>query len=49
MYVTRPETMVAFILNTIVGNCLGHKIQAENYIRGSGLNYAIVRPGGLGG
>lgn len=49
MYVTRPETMVAFILNTIVVNCLGHKIQAENYIRQSGLNYAIVRPGGLGG
>ena len=33
MFVTRPETFVAFILNTIVPNCLGHKIEAENYIR----------------
>ena len=49
MCVTRPETFVAFILNTIVPNCLGHKLEAENYIRQSGLDYVVVRPGGLGG
>jgi hypothetical protein len=33
MYVTRPDTMVAVMLNTMVGNALGFKLQAENYIR----------------
>lgn len=49
MFVTRPDTFVAWILNTMVGNCLGHKIQAENYLRQSGLDYVVIRPGGLGG
>ena len=49
MFVTRPDAFVSFILNTMVGNCLSFKIQAENLLRQSGLNYVIVRPGGLPG
>ena len=48
-FITRADSMVAFFLNTMVGNCLGHKLMAENYLRESGLNYTIVRPGGLKG
>jgi nucleoside-diphosphate-sugar epimerase len=48
-FITRPDSFIAFILNTMVGNCLGHKLQAENLLRESGLNYTIVRPGGLKG
>ena len=33
MFVTRPGTLVAFMRNTMVGNCLGHKMEAENYLR----------------
>lgn len=33
MFVTRPDAMVSFFLNTMVGNCLGHKMQAENILR----------------
>jgi len=49
MYITRPNTFVAFMLNTVVGNTLGYKMEAENMIRKSGLDYTIVRPGGLKG
>jgi len=49
MMVTRPDEFVSFILNTMMGKCLAYKIEAENYIRTSGINYAIVRPGGLKG
>jgi nucleoside-diphosphate-sugar epimerase len=49
MYITRPNEFVSFILNTMVGNCLSHKLEAENTLRESGLNYTIVRPGGLKG
>jgi len=49
MYITRPNSFVAFILNTIMGNALGYKMEAENAIRKSGLEYTIIRPGGLKG
>ena len=49
MYITRPDAFIAFILNSMVGNCLAHKLQAENLLRQSGLDYTIVRPGGLKG
>jgi hypothetical protein len=49
MFITRPDSFIAFMLNTMVGNCLGHKLQAENLLRNSGLDYTIVRPGGLKG
>ena len=34
-------------LNKMLGNILIWKMKNENYIRASGLNYTIVRPGGL--
>mgnify|MGYP006131364003 CR=1 FL=1 len=49
MFITRPDAFISFILNSMVGNCLGHKLQAENLLRESGLDYTIVRPGGLKG
>jgi uncharacterized protein YbjT (DUF2867 family) len=49
MFVTRPDELTSFIQNTSVGNCLGHKMEAENILRESGLNYVIVRPGELPG
>lgn len=43
MGVTHPEHP----LNKIFGNVLIWKMQAEDYLRGSGVTYTIVRPGGL--
>ncbi|XP_011011533.1 PREDICTED: uncharacterized protein At2g34460, chloroplastic [Populus euphratica] len=37
----------AYIFLNIFGLTLVAKLQAENYIRKSGINYTIVRPGGL--
>lgn len=37
----------AYIFLNIFGLVLVAKLQAENYIRKSGINYTIVRPGGL--
>ena len=31
-------------MNTLFCNKTGHKIESENYLRSSGLNYVIVRP-----
>jgi nucleoside-diphosphate-sugar epimerase len=47
MYITRPNSFVAFILNSMISNVMGWKALAENRIRQSGLNYLIVRPGRL--
>jgi hypothetical protein len=47
--VTKPYNFVSIILNFIVDNVLGWKLKAENYLRKSGLNYLILRPGALGG
>ena len=49
MYITRPYSFPAFFVNTIAGGSLKYKLQAENYLRQSGLNYVIVRPGRLTG
>lgn len=50
-YVTRPEAMVAKILNSIAKNIVGYHALAEDAIRsaaqGTSLDYVIVRPGGL--
>jgi len=35
------------VLNRIFGNVLIWKLNAEDYLRGSGVPYTIVRPGGL--
>lgn len=36
-----------FVVTNAFGNVLDEKIVAENYLRASGLDYTIVRPGGL--
>jgi uncharacterized protein YbjT (DUF2867 family) len=36
-----------FVITNAFGNVLDEKIIAENYLRASGLDYTIVRPGGL--
>ena len=47
MYITRPYSFVAFLLNSLMSTVMGWKALAENRIRDSGLNYLIVRPGRL--
>ena len=37
----------AYIVLNLLGLTLVAKLQAENHIRKSGINYTIVRPGGL--
>lgn len=37
----------AYIILNVLGLTLIAKLQAEEYIRKSGINYTIVRPGGL--
>ena len=36
-----------FVITNAFGNVLDEKLVAENYLRASGLDYTIVRPGGL--
>jgi hypothetical protein len=47
LYITRPKTFIAFLLNYMVNNVLGWKALSENKLRQSGLRYLIVRPGRL--
>jgi len=41
------EKSAGFVITNAFGNVLDEKIVAENYLRASGLDYTIVRPGGL--
>ena len=41
------EKSPGFIVTNAFGNVLDEKIVAENYLRASGMDYTIVRPGGL--
>jgi len=41
------EKSPGFVITNAFGNVLDEKIIAENYLRASGLDYTIVRPGGL--
>ena len=41
------EKSPGFVVTNAFGNVLDEKIVAENYLRASGLNWTIVRPGGL--
>jgi len=41
------EKSPGFVITNAFGQVLDEKIVAENYLRASGLNYTIVRPGGL--
>ncbi|EAS00061.1 NAD-dependent epimerase/dehydratase family protein (macronuclear) [Tetrahymena thermophila SB210] len=49
MCVTRPYHFVSYLINSFASNALGYKVYGENALRESGLNYIIVRPGGLVG
>jgi uncharacterized protein YbjT (DUF2867 family) len=41
------EESPGFVVTNAFGKVLDEKIVAENYLRASGINYTIVRPGGL--
>ena len=41
------EKSPGFVVTNAFGNVLDEKIVAENYLRASGIDYTIVRPGGL--
>lgn len=41
------EKSPGFVVTNAFGGVLDEKIEAENYLRASGLDYTIVRPGGL--
>ncbi|KAL4453351.1 hypothetical protein ABPG74_017558 [Tetrahymena malaccensis] len=49
MCITRPYNFVSYLINSFASNALGYKVYGENALRESGLNYIIVRPGGLVG
>jgi len=38
MYVTRPWSPIAILLNSMVKNILGHKLKGENYLRDFGTS-----------
>ena len=40
------EKSPGFVITNAFGQVLDEKIVAENYLRASGLNYTIERPGG---
>jgi len=41
------EKSAGFIITNAFGNVLDEKLVAENYLKSSGIDYTIVRPGGL--
>lgn len=41
------EKSPGFVITNVFGNALDEKLVAENYLRKSGIDYTIVRPGGL--
>jgi nucleoside-diphosphate-sugar epimerase len=49
LFITRPYSIPALILNYLIPNVLGWKALAENRLRHSDLNYLILRPGQLTG
>ena len=42
------RTAILFFVRWILGDALERKTTAENHLKASGLNYTIIRPGGLG-
>lgn len=47
MAITRPWSIVSLFLNLYIKNVMSWKLETENYLRKSGLNYIVIRPGGL--
>ena len=45
--ITKRLHIVSILLNFFLGTVMGWKLMAENYLRESGLNYVIIRPGQL--
>jgi len=41
------EKSAGFVITNAFGNVLDEKLVAENYLKASGINYSIIRPGGL--
>merc|ERR1719162_867663 len=41
------EKSPGFVITNVFGNALDEKLVAENYLRKAGIDYTIVRPGGL--
>jgi len=41
------EKSAGFVITNAFGNVLDEKLIAENYLKKSGINYTIIRPGGL--
>lgn len=41
------EKSPGFVMTNAFGNALDEKLVAENYLRNCGIDYTIVRPGGL--
>ena len=41
------EKSPGFVVTNAFGNVLDEKLVAENYLKASGMDYTIVRPGGL--
>lgn len=41
------EKSAGFVITNAFGGVLDEKLVAENYLKASGLDYTIVRPGGL--
>jgi len=47
MAITRPWSIVSLVLNLLIKNVMSWKFETENYLRNSGLNHVIIRPGSL--
>jgi uncharacterized protein YbjT (DUF2867 family) len=44
---TGKDKSPGFVVTNAFGNVLDEKLVAEKYLRASGIDYTIVRPGGL--
>ena len=45
--ITRPWSFISLLLNIYIKDVMSWKLETENYLRSSGLNHVIIRPGGL--
>ena len=47
MLISKAYKLPSILINSIIPNAFSHKVQVENYLKLSKLNYLIIRPGGL--
>jgi len=45
IYTTRPNSFKAYLFNEFENDILKYKLNIENLLRISGLNYCIIKPG----